>query len=160
MKNETFSVLGPCRSVHFLSFCNFNFQLAQIAPQFLLIKVPRNLSKVNLALNLRWLQTNLFKVRVSKYNIKAMESHVNKWMIPSRRCRLGTVPQDLPSRCCSPAPRGTRGRRRRWASWPRRWGWWPSGATSGGGAAPGRRRCSAGGRSELRQPKIIYNICF
>ena len=30
--------------MHFLSFCNFNFQLAQMALQFLVLKVPRNLS--------------------------------------------------------------------------------------------------------------------
>ena len=42
MKNEMFSVRG--QSVQFLSFCIFNFQLAQIAPQFLVLKVPPNLS--------------------------------------------------------------------------------------------------------------------
>ena len=53
MKNETFSVPGPCRSVHFLSFCNFDFQLAHIAPQFLVIKVPRDLSKFTNYVKLR-----------------------------------------------------------------------------------------------------------
>ena len=27
MKNETFSVRGPCRCVDFLSFCNFTFSV-------------------------------------------------------------------------------------------------------------------------------------
>ena len=42
MKIEAFIVQGPCI---FSAFCNFNFQLLQAVPHFLVLKVSRNLSK-------------------------------------------------------------------------------------------------------------------
>ena len=41
-KNDTFIVPAPCI---FSAFCNFNFQLVQVVPHFLVLKVSRNLSK-------------------------------------------------------------------------------------------------------------------
>ena len=53
MKNETFSVRVCVGGSIFSAFAISVFQFAQVAPQFLVMKVPRNLSKFSKSVKLR-----------------------------------------------------------------------------------------------------------